>query len=193
MFEGQKVAVFDAEIKKRIEDCSKGWQSHDEMGVSVLVIFDYLEMRYRVFDDKNAGEAVRILEEYNVVVGFNTVNFDQKLLRATWPDLYKGHRSSRDYDILRQIWIALKLNPDKFDPSTHGGYKLDDVAYETIGLRKTGDGAKAPVLFQEGRFAELCDYCVQDVKIERELFEFVARYGYVVRNGKRIILERPPL
>ena len=53
------MASSESEIKKRIEECSRGWQSHDEMGISVLCIFDYATMRYRVFDDHNAQEAVQ--------------------------------------------------------------------------------------------------------------------------------------
>lgn len=200
--EGRKIAVFDAEIKKRIEDCSKGWDSHDEMGVSVLVIFDYATMRYRVFDDKNAAEAVAILSTYDLVVGFNTVRFDWKLIKATWPGLFpvkvanvrdgitvqSDGRISRDFDILREIWISLGLNPDKFEPRTHGGYKLDDVAWDTIQMRKTANGALAPMMFQDGRYADLVDYCLEDVRIEKTLFEFAANHGFVVRNGRCIQL-----
>lgn len=185
------MAVFDAEIKKRIEDCTNGWKSHDEMGISVLVIFDYLTMRYRIFDDHNKDEALDILNNYDLVVGFNTVGFDWKLLRATWP--YEKSRTSKDYDILRQIWIAQGLDPDHFDMRTHGGFKLDDVAADTIGMRKTANGALAPVMFQQGKIAELTDYCVEDVRIEKTLFEFAATYGYVVRNGHIIHLDFPPL
>lgn len=96
-FQGRKIAVFDAEIKKRIEDCSNGWNSHDEMGISVLVIFDYATMRYRV----------------------------------------------------------------------------------------------AKLMYQEGRFTELVDYCIEDVRIEKTLFEFAATYGYVIRGGKPIQLTNP--
>lgn len=189
-YAGKKVAVFDAEIKKRIEDCSNGWRSHDEMGISVLVIFDYSTMRYRVFDDKNKDEAVHILNTYDLVVGFNTVGFDWKLIKATWPT--KAARVSKDYDILREIWIAQGLDPDHFDMKTHGGFKLDDVAFDTIGMRKTANGALAPVMFQAGQFAELTDYCLEDVRIERTLFEFAAEHGYVIRNGRVINLEFPP-
>jgi len=199
-FEGKKIAVFDAEIKKRIEDCSKGWESHDEMGISVLVIFDYQTMRYRVFDDKNADEAAAILSTYDLVVGFNTVKFDWKLIKASWPGMFpvkitnpkdgsvvqSDGRVSRDFDILREIWLSLGLNPDRFDPSTHGGYKLDDVAWDTIQMRKTGNGALAPIMFQKGQWAELVDYCIEDVRIEKTLFEFVAMHEYVVRNGRVI-------
>ena len=189
--QGRKIAVFDCEIKKRIEDCSKGWQSHDEMGISVCVIFDYVTMRYRVFDDKNSAEALGILKGYDLVVGFNTVGFDWKLVNATWKS--EAERRSKDFDVLREIWIALGLNPNKFEPRTHGGYKLDDVARETIGMSKTANGALAPIMFQESRIAELIDYCLEDVRIERTLFEFAATNGYVVRNGRAIQLAYPQL
>lgn len=198
--EGKKVAVFDAEIKKRIEDCSNGWQSHDEMGVSVLVIFDYVTMRYRVFDDKNAAEAIAILSTYDLVVGFNTVGFDWKLIKATWPAMFpikinpipdgavvrEDGCISRNFDILREIWLTLRLDPDNFNPKTHGGYKLDDVAWDTIRMRKTANGALAPVMYQEGRIAEVIDYCIEDVRIEKTLFEFIAKHGFCIRNGNVI-------
>ncbi len=204
---GRRIAVFDCEIKKRIEDCSKGWQSHDEMGISILCLFDYSTMRYRVFDDHNKEEALKILYGYDLVVGFNTVGFDWNLVKATWPgtptlDLPTDRESltvasdgrlSVDYDILREIWLSLGLNPNRFEPRTHGGYKLDDVAFDTIGMRKTYNGALAPVMFQEGRYADLVDYCLEDVRIEKTLFEFILNHGYVIRGGEVLQLDRPPV
>jgi len=189
MLEGKKIAVFDLEIKKPIEECSHGWDSHSEMGVSVLVLFDYREGRYRVFDDQNIKEALDILYSYDYVVGFNTVNFDWKVIRATYTE---REQLSKDFDILREIWVSLGLNPDRFNPATHGGYKLDDVAFETIGLRKSGNGALAPYLYRHGKLAELVDYCLQDVKVERELFEFIVKNGYVTRNGRNINVKYIP-
>jgi DEAD/DEAH box helicase domain-containing protein len=183
---GLPIAVFDAEIKKPIEQCSKGWQSHDEMGISVLVIFDYRTMRYRVFDDKNHEEALEILYGYDLVVGFNTVGFDWKLINATWPA--NRERRSRDYDILREIWIAQGLNPNEFVPQTHGGFKLDDVAADTLQMRKSANGALAPIMYQEGRWADLVDYCIEDVRIEKTLFEFVVNHGFVIRRNNVIRL-----
>jgi len=184
---GKKIAVFDLEIKKRIEDCSKGWNSHDEMGISVLCLYDYLTGRYRVFDDANKDEALNILNNYDLVSGFNTVKFDWNVVNKSWPNGYT--RIGKDYDILREIWVSQGLDPDNFNGRTHGGYKLDDVAFDTIGMRKTANGALAPIMFQEGRFAELVDYCLEDVRIERTLFEFVVNNGYVIRNGQQISLK----
>ncbi len=187
--EGKKIAVFDLEIKKPIDQCSKGWQSHDEMGISCLCLFDYSTSRYRVFDDKSQSECLGILNTYDFVVGYNTVGFDWKVVSATWKSpLLSPTRISKDFDILREIWISRELNPDVFVPRTHGGVKLDDVAFETIGMRKTLDGATAPQYYQQGRIAEVIDYCLEDVRIERTLFEYIVAHGHVIRNGKEIYI-----
>jgi DEAD/DEAH box helicase domain-containing protein len=186
---GRKIAVFDIEIKKDPMSCTNKWDSHDEMGIAVLCLFDYSTMRYRLFDDKNGSEACEILNTYDLIVGFNTVKFDWKVLKATWP--YSGERYSSDYDILREIWRSKGLDPDHFNPRTHGGFKLDDVARETINMAKTGDGARAPYLFQEGKYADLHDYVLQDVNVERSLFEHVCQHGYIIRNEQLIRLTPP--
>src|SRR5436190_18595538 len=118
---GRKIAVFDLEIKKPIETLSNGWQSHNEMGISCLCLYDYFTSRYRVFDDKSKDECLKILRGYDLVVGYNTVNFDWKVMNATWPYMVLGEtRNSKDFDILREIWKSKGLNPDIFVPQTHG-------------------------------------------------------------------------
>jgi len=64
---------------------------------------------------------------------------------------------------------------------------LDGLAEGTFGLHKSGTGAHAPVLYQEGKYAELFAYNLQDVRLTKKLFEFIKEYGFVVdRAGRRI-------
>ena len=82
--EGSNIIVYDLEIKKTIEQCSKGWDSLDEMGISVGCAFDYRSMRYRCFMDDNINELVeRLNEPDTMIVAFNHIKFDNALLRAT--------------------------------------------------------------------------------------------------------------
>jgi hypothetical protein len=188
MFDGRNICVFDIEIKRPINECTNGWKSLDEMGVACLVMYDYKSMRYRVFDDHNMSEAMERLCEAELCVGFNTKNFDAALLEATYGKLPPPGLTH--FDILREIWVALGLDPDNFNPKTHGGYKLDDVAWDTIKMKKTLSGEQAPILYQLGRLAEVIDYCLEDVRIEKTLFEFACNSGYVVRH-KQIDLNIP--
>ncbi|HEX9232436.1 MAG TPA: ribonuclease H-like domain-containing protein [Blattabacteriaceae bacterium] len=186
MLENKKIAVFDLEIKQPIESLAKGWSDHTNMGISCLCLFDYFTGRYRVFDDNSKLEALDILLTYDYIVGYNTVNFDMKVITACWSIPQDKIKVSKDFDILREIWISKGLNPDKFVGFTHGGVKLDDVAFETVKMRKTLDGATAPKLYQQNRHAEVIDYCLEDVRIEKTLFEFVVTNGFVIRNGVKI-------
>jgi hypothetical protein len=51
------------------------------------------------------------------------------------------------------------------------GFRLDDHL-QMLGLpMKTGDGASAPIWWQENKIGKVIDYCMNDVMQERALFE----------------------
>ncbi len=185
-----KPVIYDLEIKKAIpggkdkeprqgiEYC-EGWEDHANMGIACLCAYDYHTGRYRVFTDKNQGEWMKLVANRDIVVGFNSMRFDQKVLEACWgPDFWV--ESARQYDILREIWRAVGLDVDKFVFKTHGGYSLDAVADMNLGMKKTGHGALAPIQWQEGNIGAVIDYCLEDVRITRLLF------NDIIRNGKLI-------
>lgn len=62
---------------------------------------------------------------------------------------------------------------------------LDSVARSTLGVGKTGDGLDAVRFFAQGRMEELKQYCLNDVKITRELYEYGRDNGrvYVMTRG----------
>jgi hypothetical protein len=48
-------------------------------------------------------------------------------------------------------------------------YSLDAIA-RANGYAKTGNGALAPQLWQDGKYREVIDYCLNDCQITRKLF-----------------------
>jgi hypothetical protein len=74
----------------------------------------------------------------------------------------------------------MKLDPDYFNSRTHGGVNLDTVARATINAHKIGHGADAPKWYKAGLIQKVVNYCADDVAIERDLNDFVDRYGYVL-------------
>jgi len=51
---------------------------------------------------------------------------------------------------------------------------LDAVAKETLGIGKTGDGLDAIKYYQRQQWDKLEKYCIQDVKVTKEVLD----YGY---------------
>lgn len=174
------IVIYDIEIKKGIpprngtpvegiEYCG-GWHDHANMGVSTLCAYDYLESRYRVFCDDNRAEWGRLLASRNpLCVGFNNIHFDNRVLRASeqWDAPADDEQS---YDLLREIWIASGLPPE-FNPKTHGGVGLDAVCEKNFGIKKSGNGALAPVDWQQGRIGNVIDYCLNDILLTKTLFD----------------------
>ncbi len=173
---GKNIVVYDLEIKKPINECSKGWNSHDEMGISVGCAFDYRSNMFRVFMDDNLSELVdRLNEEGTLVVAFNHINFDNKLLRATkeaWGKgptvtMLKPDEELNNYDMM--VKSKKGAGADKYDK----GYRLDDHLKALKLPMKTANGIMAPIWWQEGKIGAVIDYCLSDVTQERNFFEHI--------------------
>jgi len=167
----RNILVFDLEIKVPIEECSNGWGSHDEMGISVLCSFDYRDMSYGIYMDDNMQEFVdRANEPGTLLVGFNIVNFDYKVVAASGYDL-KPKEDLLFYDLFKVSTNGAPKGRKK------GGFKLDDHL-EALNLpRKTASGELAPMWWKNGQIGRLIMYCLQDTRSERALFEWFWTMG----------------
>lgn len=174
-----KALIYDIEILKGIcgsketkiegiEYCD-GWKDHANMGISVIGAYEYATGRPRVFCLDNKEEFRNACLDADLLVGFNNIPFDNAVIKATWwgPDEPADHRC---YDILREVWAAAGL-PAEFNPKTHGGYGLDAMCEKNFGIRKSGNGALAPVDWQRGNIGAVIDYCLNDVFMTKRLFD----------------------
>lgn len=188
--------VVDVEIQKTIEEAG-GWDFTNVLGVAVACVWEYQTQRMRVYGPDDVPELRERLLKADRISGYNIFNFDFPVIwgiaKQDWlagrANGIKAVLSPKTNDILRRIWIALGFNPDVWQAGM-GGAKLDDIAGATIGARKIGDGASAPREYQRGKVQWVTNYCADDVAIERDLADFVDRYGYVIHHGKQLFLSR---
>jgi DEAD/DEAH box helicase domain-containing protein len=178
---------FDVEIQKTIEETPGGWDSTDKLGVAVACLWEYRTQRMRVYGPDDVPSLKWRLMDADRISGFNIWKFDMPVVWA----LPGGERVKellcKTDDMLRRIWQALGLNPDVFT-SAHKGWGLDAVAAETLNVRKIGYGGDAPKWFQDGKIQKVVNYCADDVALERDLTDFVDRYGYVVKDGQPLAI-----
>ena len=57
--------------------------------------------------------------------------------------------------------------------------KLDSVAKSTLGVSKSADGLQSLQWFKEGKMDLIKEYCQQDVKVTKEVFEFGVKHQFV--------------
>lgn len=182
---GKNIVVYDLEIKKPINECKGGWKGYDEMGISVGACFDYRSARYRIFMDDNIVQLVKRLNEPNtLVVAFNHVGFDNCLLRGCGLPL-NPDEALRNYDMLHVSRRGAGLDPN----ARVGGFKLDDHLSALKLPGKIGDGAEAPVKWQQKLMGEVVDYCLNDVFSERALFEYMYVHGKCASKYKELPYE----
>lgn len=165
-----KVLIIDAEIKKGILgrgetpklgiDYCEGWRDFKGMGMSVLGGYQSWDEAYRTWDchEKSLESLQHAMSEAEYIVTFNGRSFDGPLL-----DEFGVHiPQDKHVDLLAAIWEAHGLGwPFKY-PS-HAGYGLDACCLANDIPGKTGNGALAPVMWQQGRWMEVVDYCLHDI------------------------------
>jgi hypothetical protein len=191
--------IYDIEIKKAIlgkrekvqqgvEYC-EGWHDHAGMGISVICAYDYAQDRWHTFCDDNFDAFQRLVDSTNLVIGYNSISFDNKVCRAHGlmvPD-------EKSYDILVEIWKAAGLSPT-FNFSTHLGYSLDAVIKANFpDVGKTGSGAMAPVFWQQGKIGTVVDYCLADVWLTKMLLDRIRGDFPLVspKTGQNLHVETP--
>lgn len=191
---------YDIEIKKAIcgrgetrldgiEYVEGGWSNHSDMGISVLCAWDSTAKMPLVFCDDNIHDFPIVAERFDYICSFNGVNFDRKVLAANGLE----YDPAKDYDVLRELWIADGLDPDRFNPRTHGGYGLDNCASVNFGMNKTGNGAEAPIWYQRGQYGNLITYCMRDVMLTARLVSDIEARGGIrhPKTGDFVAVRKP--
>jgi len=179
--------IYDLEIEKAIQGRKEdrllgikycdGWDDHANMGISCICAYDYTEDRYRVFTQSNLETFKDLLQSHTIYVGFNNINFDNKVIKACWNIDIPQEKS---FDILRRIWRAAGHDENIFNPSTHGSYGLDACCAANFNIHKSGHGALAPVEWQQAKIGNVIDYCLKDVFLTRMLMDKIVKGGWII-------------
>ncbi len=143
--------VFDIETIGDIQDLST-------MKVTVVSIYEYENDSYHSFEEHELGALWPIFERAERLIGFNSEHFDIPILNR----YYAGDLSK--FPGLDMLKVVKEV--------TGRRYKLNDLAKATLQLEKSADGLQAMEWFKEGKLDLIKEYCEQDVKVTKELYDF---------------------
>lgn len=189
----KKILIYDCEIIKAIRDPKKvdlahieycnGWDDYENMGISVIGVNYITEEGDQIFNHNIAVttndsclETFQYgLDATDVLVGFNNQSFDDKLLKANG---FVIPETIVNYDLLAEIWEGAGLGREFVYP-THAGFSLDAICKANGLGEKSCDGANAAILWQKGKHQEVIDYCENDIKLTRKLFDLIQEKGEI--------------
>jgi DEAD/DEAH box helicase domain-containing protein len=165
MEERKNILVLDVETQKSFKEVGKSKaMSLSKLKVSVVCMYDFLTDAYASYEEKDISKFEQRLQTADLLVGFNIRRFDMQVLQ---PYLFKTVDQFPVLDLL-----------DDIEKARGHRASLDSVARATLKEGKSGDGVEALALFKEGRMEELKKYCMDDVRLTKNVYE----YGY--REGK---------
>ena len=171
------------EVPKEGYVYARNWNDYLGMGISVVGGYSYTLKEYYHFSENCLSVLQRLIDSHDLIVGFNILNFDWKLLEAFSVQIPRD----KIYDIYLEIKRA--ADAGKYDK----GFNLKNLAIVNNISQKSGDGAIAPEMWQQGKQKEVIDYCLQDVKVTKELLDLIME-GKLrdPRNPARILnVEKP--
>ena len=167
-----KKIVFDIETKNIFADV--GDRNPALLDLSVVCIYDYEKDSYSSFLEDDLPKLWPVIENADLLIGYNSNHFDIPLLNKYYPgDLTK----IKSIDLLQAI-------RDSFGRRV----KLDQVAEGTLNTNKSGHGLEAITWWKNGEIDKIIKYCLDDVKITKELYDYALNNSELkFKEGGKII------
>lgn len=153
--------TFDIETANAFPTLSRGDLSRMEL--AVVAIHDSETGEYSSYSREELTKLWPIIETADVLIGYNSDSFDIPLLNNYYPgDLTK----IRSLDLLVEVQKALGRR-----------LRLQSLAEGTLKVGKSGDGLQSVRWWQEGLYDKVREYCIQDVRLTRRLYDYALEHG----------------
>ena len=120
----------------------------------------------RMFDESQVKELFALLDNAELIVGHNLLNFDYRVLQ-----------NYADFDVKQRYKDKTLDFQHVIVKKTDRLVSLNDLAKRNLGQEKLGVGKDAPALFSDGKFDELKSYLAYDLRLTNDLFEHVRKHG----------------
>lgn len=155
--------VLDLETQHSFREV--GGYEPKKLKISLAGLYDYASDKYISFTESELNKLFPYLENASSIIGFNIVDFDLPVLAP----YYVGNVAKfTTNDLLVHVQKSLGFR-----------ISLDDLAKETLGTQKNGHGLMAIEYFRAGEIDKLREYCLSDVKITKQLYEYGKQHGKV--------------
>ena len=156
-----RAITFD--IESISDSVVRGHIDVNEQELIVVAIHDSLTGDYTSFSKEELPKLWPIIEHADFLIGFNSDSFDIPLLNRYYPgDLTQV----ASLDLLSEVQKVLGRR-----------IRLQSIAEATLGRGKSGDGLKAGEWWREGQKDLVRKYCIEDVRLTRELYDYAIKHG----------------
>lgn len=173
----RKEVVIDIETRNTFQDV--GAYNPALLEVSLVGAYFYETDTFESFMKEDLPALWPRLERADRIIGYNLFGFDYPCLQTS----YTGTLAALPtVDLLVEIEKQLGFR-----------IKLDDVAQATLGVGKSGHGLMAVEYWRKGEIDKLREYCLQDVRVTRDVYDHALQNSWVAYNDRQGNLHQIPI
>lgn len=154
-----RAITFDIETKSA--SLVRGRLDVTQLEITVVGIHDSETNEYTGFFKEDLPKLWPIIERADVLIGYNSDSFDIPLLNRYYPGDLTNIKS---IDLMVEVQKALGRR-----------LRLQSLAEATLGVGKSGDGLQAVIWWDQGLYEKVKEYCLMDVKLTRQLYEYALK------------------
>lgn len=153
--------IFDIETRNIFDDVGKA--DPTLLDISIVCAYDSETGEYTSYLQEELPKLWPLVEKSDVLITFNGDHFDIPLLNK----YYGGDLTKiKSLDILVEIRKSLGRR-----------IGLANIAEATLGYGKSGHGLQAVEWWKKGDIESIRKYCIQDVKVTKEVYEYALKNG----------------
>lgn len=158
------IVILDVETQRSFKEVGKA--QLEKLKVSVVGVYDYRDNSSRCYEEKEMMVLEQRLREADIIIGFNIRRFDMAVMA---PYFFSAVNEMPILDLLEDVEKARGHRAS-----------LDSIAGPTLKQHKIGNGADALLLFKENKMDELKRYCLEDVRLTKEIYEYGCKHGKIL-------------
>jgi hypothetical protein len=171
-----KTIFFDSETQYLFQELGMtDNRSRDPTKLKLSVAGVLSNKEYLFFEESQAQDLFKTLNQADLIVGHNLFRFDYLVLQPYIKQKIIETLQNKTFDIMLEL-----------DKLTQCFCSLDDLGKRNVGFTKTIDTLKIPKMWRDGKHQEVKDYLLNDLKMTEAVFNHgrnVGKFKYWHKNS----------
>lgn len=169
--------VFDIETQNFFTNPGVGWNNFGALKISVVGAYSYNHEKYFCFQEDEMDQLAELFRNASRIVGFCSNHYDTPVLNLYFRKLAA--------DPTLDLWKKERVDLlDEIEGITGSRISLNRLAKANLGIEKTGRGWEAIGLWERGEIEKLKEYCLNDVRLTKDLYDLFCAQGYLLVPNK---------